>query len=314
MNQSPNQDEFDEWNVSPQNQNIHVGGYVQPNKPKTTLGVFLILSVFLNIILFVVIILIAFNPGETDTITLGDNNSVRPPDVPTMTSNTNWLPVEREIDGVMMVLVPPGCFNMGSDNVAALYGPAHRQCISEPFWIDKYEVTNKQFNDFGGIVARNSYWSYDDFPRESLTWFEARDYCQLRGGRLPTEREWEYAARGPSNLMYPWGNEFIPDYVVYSRNSRSAVSVGSRSNNISWVGAVDMIGNVEEWVSSLYDFYPYDTLHESDSNTNTRRMVRGGSWYDEHYENLRTFSRTSTAPTSQTPQLGLRCVKSYRNN
>jgi formylglycine-generating enzyme required for sulfatase activity len=194
-----------------------------------------------------------------------------------ITQNTNWTPIEQDFDGVTMVLVPVGCFMMGNYDER----PIHEQCFDTPFWIDKYEVTNKQFADFGGVADRNSTWTGDDLPRESITWFEARDFCALRGGRLPTEREWEYAARGPNNLIYPWGNEFIANNVVYIGNSdRRTAPVGSHAGGVSWVGAMDMSGNVWEWVSSLYASYPYGDSSENINDNTNNRVSRGGSWYN----------------------------------
>lgn len=81
----------------------------------------------------------------------------------------------------------------------------------------------------------------DERPVENITWFEAHTFCELRDTRLPTEAEWEYAARGPDNLNYPWGNEFEEDFVVYQNNSDDqTATVGSRTPGASWVGTLDM--------------------------------------------------------------------------
>ena len=257
--------------------------------------------------------------------------------LPSVTRNEDWTPVEREFDGVVMVLVPPGCFMMGStdeqidealnmfavqqggavSNVRSLFeaeAPQHEQCFDEPFWIDKYEVTQAQFAQFGGQKAYPNNFTGDNLPVGSITWFEARDFCELRGGRLPTEREWEYATRGPNNLIYPWGNEFVANNVVYDGNSNvRTASVGSREGGASWVGALDLAGNVAEWVSGSYEPYPYDSddgrEHNTGDDTSILRVLRGGSW-----DNLDVYVRASyrnTGPTGVIDADGFRCSRSY---
>ena len=104
----------------------------------------------------------------------------------------------------------------------------------------------------------NQYSTEANQPINEVTWYQAAAYCKWRGVRLPTEREWEYAARGPDNLAYPWGNEFDGDRLHYSQNSgNKTASVGNYPSGRSWVGALDMAGNVWEWTSSLYKDYPY---------------------------------------------------------
>ncbi|MBC7812633.1 MAG: formylglycine-generating enzyme family protein, partial [Burkholderiales bacterium] len=149
----------------------------------------------------------------------------------TSAQGENWVPQVQTFDGVEMVLVPSGCFMMGSSdaeiatlteqrpNLAYAFrdaGPQTRMCFDEPFWIDKYLVTNAQFRQFHGVAGRDSYWTDDNRPREMISWFEARDFCGLREARLPSEAEWEYAARGPNSLAFPWGDTWNPDNAVWS--------------------------------------------------------------------------------------------------
>ena len=228
-----------------------------------------------------------------------------------------------------MALVPAGCFMMGSTDAQIDYfvslgsgrslfsdeQPAAEICFDVPFWIDRYEVTIGQFTRLGGQAARGSRTG-DDLPRERITWFEARDFCEQRGGRLPTEAEWEYAARGPDNLMYPWGNDFVADNVVYSGNSgNQTAAVGSRPGGVSWVGAQDLSGNVWEWVSTIYQDYPYSATDGRENNSDTRdiRGLRGGSYYDMEY-NLRTADRSGTYSDNQDYNYGFRCARSYSGN
>jgi formylglycine-generating enzyme required for sulfatase activity len=220
--------------------------------------------------------------------------------------NEDWTPQEQEFDGVTMVLVPAGCFMMGSDGVDT--NLIHEQCFDTAFWIDKYEVTQAQFAQFNGQKANTNYFTGDDLPVEHITWREATDYCDLRGGRLPTEREWEYAARGPSNLIYPWGNEFEASYVVSDSDQTSPV--GSHPDGASWVGALDMSGNVWEWTSSFYDEYPYDMTDEvmSDDKVGRPRSFRGGAWGQGESGVLSTFRGLLINPDFI--PIGIRCARS----
>ncbi len=179
---------------------------------------------------------------------------------------------------------------MGSEDGENDERPVHQQCISEPFWIDRYEVTNEQFERLDGQAENRPDWERPNQPRTSVTWFEARDFCELRGARLPTEAEWEYAARGLDSLVYPWGNEFVGESVVYDENATEPADVGSRRGGISWVGAYDMSGNVWEWVSTIYDnsdetgefLYPYDPDdgREDLDRADVLRGLRGGSFLE----------------------------------
>lgn len=233
--------------------------------------------------------------------------------IPNVLKNVDWTPQIVTFDGVAMVLVPSGCFQMGSNYGYANEKPDHQQCFDQAFYLDRYEVTNEQFAQFGGQAANASKWTDAKRPREQITWFEARDFCAKRGARLPTEAEWEYAARGPDRLIYPWGNTFVADNVVYGGNSGSqTASVGSRPFGVSWVGALDMSGNVWEWVSSIYQSYPYVSTdgRESSSDTNSARVLRGGSWYGGG-TGLRAAFRNWDGPAFRLNVIGVRCARSF---
>lgn len=212
-----------------------------------------------------------------------------------------------------MVLVPAGCFDMGSitnDDEK----PVHEQCFNTPFWIDKTEVTQAQFRANNGVQARNSRFSGDNRPVEQITWFEADAYCRQRGGRLPTEAEWEYAARGPESWVYPWGDSFVADNAVYFSNSgNQTANVGSRPEGASWVGAQDLSGNVWEWTSSLYNPYPYNASDGREANTGSRtnvsRVLRGGSWINNS-DSLRAAYRLRYHPDLRNGYSGFRCARS----
>lgn len=215
-------------------------------------------------------------------------------------TNGEWSPVTRVFDGTEMVLVPAGCFVMGSDVGYDDELPTIGVCLDDPYWIDRYEVT---ITEFTGID--------NDHPVQRVNWFEAQAHCEQRGGSLPTEAQWEYAASGPSHLTYPWGETFEPTYVVW--NVDETESVGSHPENASWVGAEDMLGNVYEWVSTLYRPYPYkvddgreDPLGKTDT---AERSIRGGAYATDDELSLRNAFRFSSAPEGQYNGIGFRCVR-----
>lgn len=254
----------------------------------------------------------SFTPTPTPTPT---RTPVPPgyPGGPPITANNQWSTVIQAFDGVDMALVPVGCFMMGSEDGSSDEQPVQRQCIDQPFWIDKTEVTNAQYGSEGYFKGGNR-------PRESINWSDARDFCVSRGARLPTELEWEYAARGPDNLTYPWGNTFVADNVVYEANADETADVGSRPDGVSWVGALDMSGNVWEWVRTIYDTdqqtnafpYPYraDDGREDLERTDVLRVLRGGSW-GNHDSFVRAPYRGWYNPDFRNDYVGLRCARSY---
>jgi formylglycine-generating enzyme required for sulfatase activity len=277
------------------------------------------------------------DPAEEPALSAADCLAAGLPEIACtgVSSNDQWTTVIREFDGIPMVLVPAGCFTMGSTDEQIEYHltlldrrgfyrdeqPAHRQCFSEPFWIDLYEVTNGQYGSCG-------WWCRDAQPRESVTWFEADRYCRTRGARLPTEVEWEYAARGPDNLAFPWGNRFDGKRLNFcDRNClnpgadfsfddgyRDTAPVGSYPDGASWVGAQDMAGNVWEWIGGILQDYPYvpDDGREAtvEEDSISLRMVRGGARLDPAYV-VRSANRNERPPTESSALYGFRCARSF---
>jgi formylglycine-generating enzyme required for sulfatase activity len=233
--------------------------------------------------------------------------------IPFIEQNSDWTPITQEFDGVTMVQVPAGCFMMGSDSGINDEQPIHEQCFDTLFWIDQTEVTQAQFVTFGGVSAREKFFIGENRPVDNVTWFEARDFCTLRGARLPTEREWEYAARGPDGLEYPWGNTWNRDNAVVQGNSNEQTAeVGSLPSGVSWIGAMDMSGNVLEWTSSQYKSYPYDSAdgreQDNEDNIDAPRVLRGGFFMVSEF-NLRTVDRSEANP-AWTNFYGFRCARS----
>lgn len=308
-------------------------------------GIFLIIGAFITGY---------FTSQPTTVVVLSVSNTPVPPSTAILNStqaaagvtrNADWASVEQVFGGVTMVLVPAGCFQMGVDEVTieglkSLYpsvpaeyfeasGPAHTTCIDTPFWLDKTEVTQAQFANNGGVKANPNRFIGDNRPVERITWFEARDYCAAQGGRLPTETEWEFAARGPDGRIYPWGNTLVGSNTVYGENSGDQTAVvGSRPAGMSWVGAHDMTGNVWEWTNTVYGIddgdynynetgerrilYPYDADdgREIDSNDATyHRVLRGGSW-NSYGSNLWAADRAVSLPNGENNGLGFRCARS----
>ena len=276
-----------------------------------------------------------------NALKVNDSEDLFPSGLDRVVSNNDWTAVIEEISGIDMALVPPGCFKMGSSDeqltdamrkCEELRGegncqrswyqneqPAAEVCFDEPFWIDVYEVTNAQYGSPGK-------WEGDDLPREQVNWFEAAQHCEDRGARLPTEAEWEYAARGPDGLIFPWGDSFNRELVNSCDSSCEfnligtlldddfpyTAPVGSFPNGASWVGAVDMSGNVWEWTNSIYMDYPYNIAdgREVDGtiDNDSRRVKRGGAWFITGSDLLRSAARYNVDPFFSAYHLGFRCV------
>ncbi|MDX2136598.1 MAG: SUMF1/EgtB/PvdO family nonheme iron enzyme [Chloroflexota bacterium] len=229
-------------------------------------------------------------------------------------TNADWLLfIERyarpfgRIANIDMVLVPTGCFTMGDATSQLRNQRATRElCFEHPYWIARYEISQGENN----LFPRNE---RDDLPRHSLSWSEAMTFCTNNGMRLPTEAEWEYAARGPSNLRYPWGNDFDASLVSYAGNSGgSPDSVTDYAGGASWVGALQMSGNLAEWTNSLFRSYPYDAFDGREFIESTgNRTVRGGAYSYNDPLNLTTTYREEIAPNTEGRWLGARCVRDY---
>ncbi len=258
-------------------------------------------------------------------ITSSACSQVEPPqNVPTVESalvgltftggNADWTPVMREFDGVPMVLVPAGCFMMGENPQSTDEQPMNEVCFDAPFWIDQYEVTQAQFEQFGGVKSNPNQFEGANRPIEQMTWFEADRYCRdRRGGRLPTEAEWEYAARGVDAWEYPWGGGWDANKAVWDRAmSEGTADVGSLPAGASWVGAFDLSGNVWEWTHSLNLPYPFHADDGREADTASRfdvfRIIRGGAWFNGYTGFPRGGNRAWRDPGFIANSIGVRCA------
>jgi formylglycine-generating enzyme required for sulfatase activity len=242
----------------------------------------------------------------------------------------------RAKDGMVMVYVPAGEFTMGSNQYDD-EKPVHTVAL-DAFWIDRTEVSNAQFRqcvEAGVCQAPTTCdWgdpTYDDgdktnHPVVCVNWSQAQAYCQWAGARLPTEAEWEKAARGTDGRVYPWGNDFdcrrgnfddeqqIDDYVVPGGPDcdgyKQTAPVGSYPAGASPYGALDMAGNVWEWVNDWYDggYYAISpSTNPKGPDSGDYRVPRGGSWGDDDYV-VRAALRDGGDPAYRSSVIGFRCV------
>ena len=266
----------------------------------------------------------------------------------------------RPKDQMVMVFVPSGEFRMGSTKEMVFSakdickedlggGITAAVCTYNTFmdeypdhtvempdyWLDQTEINNGQYrlcvesgecdqpNKMGSFTREHYYDdpAFDDYPVVQVTWNMAADYCKWAGVRLPTEAEWEYAARGPEAKIYPWGNDFDPSKLnycdagckgisdlTYNDNFPDTAPVGSFPEGASWIGALDMAGNVREWVADWYGYYHLNKLENPQGPAEGEaKTLRGGSWYDPRY-NIRSNNRGSDAIDYWRHKVGFRCA------
>lgn len=230
-------------------------------------------------------------------------------------ANRDWTPQFAAFNGTLMVQVPAGCFRIGRESnderARAAETGGNRVCFARGFWLDLTEVTQAQFRVGDGQAAQASRFRGARHPVEQVTWFEANAFCRRRGARLPTEAEWEYAARGPDGASFPWGETPPAADQVIAASVRGTASVGIRRRGASWVGALDLAGNVWEWTNSIYLSYPYDLANEARSTATNQetRSLRGGAW-DVPNAALQIAARYGWRPNNWGNFLGFRCARS----
>lgn len=237
-------------------------------------------------------------------------------------------PETDETDFEEMVLIPEGSFIMGSSSEEALpdVRPAHRVTLKS-YMIDKYEVTNAQYakcleakyctppQDLSS-ADRSDYFNapeYAAYPVIHVDWYQASAYCTWAGKRLPTEAEWEKAARGENGNTYPWGNKLPPELPaqINKFEEGDTVPVNAFPEGISPYGVYNMEGNVWEWTADQYDRFYYSKSPENDPKSVTGGndyVIRGFSWaypFNRYEITTRNFSYI----LKHTYDLGFRCVK-----
>jgi len=225
-------------------------------------------------------------------------------------------------DGVQLVFIPAGEFTMGSNTkgVQGPENPAHT-VYTDPFWIYQTQVTNAMFmkcmeagscqKPAGEVDEHDTNPLFANHPAVYVTWDEALSYCTWQGGRLPTEAEWEKAARGTSDRFYPWGEISKAPYIANVDNLiGTTTQVGSFAKYPSFYGLLDMGGNVREWVMDWYSetYYSespkYNPTGPADGD---RKVLRGASYFDP-YEMAQSTNRLAHAPGSAGINRGFRCV------
>ena len=226
------------------------------------------------------------------------------------------------IDGAVMVYVPEGEFRMGSEDEDAWDDekPEH-QVYLDAFWIYQTEVTNAQYRQcveedaclLPGDTTKYQDADYADHPVVHVSWYDADAYCQWSRGQLPTEAEWEKAARGTDGRIYPWGDQKPTcNLANFSGCVGGTSRVGSYPDGASPYGALDMAGNVWEWVADWYaeDYYsrsPDD--NPTGPTSGNKRGIRSGSWYSGR-GSLRVSYRNRYGPDNWYGNYGFRCLRS----
>jgi formylglycine-generating enzyme required for sulfatase activity len=283
---------------------------------------------------------------ETEVVT--DNGGEAPESEvapPTLSPGDTQI---RSADNMVMVQVPSSEFMMGSETEEVdraleqchAYGvncsrryfpieqPAHLVALDN-YWLDETEVTNGQYTqcvDAGRcqVSGCEEESRLEAHPVVCVTWEQANAYCDWVGGRLPTEAEWEYAARGIESSTYPWGNEFDSSKVNYCDGScelekrdeniddgyAATAPVGSYPSGASWTGAQDMAGNVWEWTADYYGPYSADAQDNPiGPPSGGRLVVRGGSWHASP-DHLRSAIRSYAGSSETFDHMGFRCAVS----
>ncbi len=267
----------------------------------------------------------AFQAGVENRV--GYFGTYAPTITPTFTPGPGATSTPRAADGMVMVFIPAGEFQMGSESGDSDERPVHR-VYTDAFWMDRHEVTNAMYRrcvEAGDCSPPSSTNYYDDTqyanaPVVYVNWNQAQAYCAWTGGSLPTEAEWEKAARGGlAGAPYPWGDD--PPTCPPGASNGAQYAACSPSGPIDVMtfahndyGLYDMAGNVWEWVADWYDSNYYNSLQDGVRNpqgpaSGSSRVLRGGSWNNSEND-LRVANRSRFAPGNVCNYIGFRCVRS----
>jgi len=255
-----------------------------------------------------------------------------------VTSLAGLLPPEVKVELDQMIFVKAGAFEMGTDAVRSnkTDQPSHRVDVPG-FWIDKYPVTQAQYAYF--VVAKHYRaplnWEkgkipagLEEHPVTLVSWYNARDYCAWAGKRLPQEAEWEKAARGTGANRWPWGNKMDISRLNTYYSIGHTTSVRHYEHGSSPYGAMDMAGNVTEWVFDVFkpyhvtkgqhlSFQPekdqFTGVGSEDVERTVYRVMRGGSWKSDPFS-TESYHRNYSLPNMASDFYGFRCVSSNKRN
>ena len=294
-------------------------------------------------------------PLPTATATATATPTATPTNTPTATPDKYPATFVRSQDGMLMVLIPADTFVMGAaDNdfiAAADERPRHEVRLSQ-FYMDKYEVNVEQYaaflnrlgsheracedidcalpqelagytsylirQDLGdGTVQYFPRTGYANYPINHVSWFGAKTYCESVGARLPTEAEWEYAARGTDDRIFPWGNiqpEPGGDRAIFQSESyEDLLPVDALPNGASAFGIFGMAGSMWEWTADWYKETWYEESNISNPTgpeTGFARVIRGGAWpFNNQADRIRATNRSSLTPDFISSAVGFRCVR-----
>ena len=252
-------------------------------------------------------------PLATDTLATQVPVAATLPPIPTEPLGMGSSRISDK-DGIKQVFVPAGKFQMGSSD----FGNVQPHTVNlDAFWIDQTDVTNAMYAKCvsAGSCKPHPCTSdckfYGDRPPVVwVDWNMADSYCKWAGRSLPTEAQWEKAARGTDGRAYPWGNHWTDKSLLnYNFNVDKTTDVGSYPTGASPYGALDMAGNVWQWEADWYGSYYSNSPQNNPTGptSGSTRVVRGGSWQGNSNDTHSAF-RSGEFPSAQGPDLGFRCA------
>lgn len=256
---------------------------------------------------------------------------------PGKTETSTPIPTELvDARGVAMRLIPAGTFSMGMEDGPEFDQPVNLVYLNS-YYLDQFEVSNSHYRqcvtagacispkdaEFETYADYLNSPTYDDYPVVNVSWYQAKVYCEWRGARLPTEAEWEKAARGASGFIFPWGNNFVTTNLNFcDKNCSQSWAMLEADDGYAYTapvtafqwgqssyGLYNMSGNVAEWVDDWYQAYPGGNPAASADFGETDKVVRGGSWFDPPPFMIRADHRFSLWSEASYDLVGFRCAR-----